>query len=111
VIALSQDSLGEAASFRRRWTDLQYEVWAGPLSGGRTVVAMINLADATQELTLDLPDVGFQTAASVKNIWAGTTTSNVVTSYSASVAAHGVMLLELSGTTVAGIYTSPTKSG
>jgi len=108
---LSQDSMGVAASFKRRWTEQQYEVWAGPLSGGRTVVALINLADVTQELTLDLPDVGFQTAATVTNVWAGTTTTNVVTAISSSIPAHGVMLLELSGTTAAGLYTSPVKSG
>jgi alpha-galactosidase len=103
VIGYNQDSLGVAASFRRRWTD-DYEVWAGPLSGGRTVVAVINLQDVARTLTLDLPDVGFQTARAVKDIWNGVTASNVVTSYTGAVEAHGTLLLELSHTTAAGQY-------
>jgi alpha-galactosidase len=104
VIGYNQDSLGVAASFRRRWTEEGYEVWAGPLIGNRTVVAVINLEDQARELTLDLPDVGFQSAATVKDIWNGITVENVVTSYTAGVAAHGTILLELGGTTVAGLY-------
>ncbi|PQE30227.1 alpha-galactosidase D protein [Rutstroemia sp. NJR-2017a WRK4] len=104
VISYNQDSLGVAASFKRRWTTDGYEVWAGPLSGDRTVVAVINLNNAARTLTLDLPDVGFQKAGTVKNVWAGTSAKNVLTSYSASVAAHGTLLLELGSTTVAGQY-------
>jgi alpha-galactosidase len=104
VISYNQDSLGIAASFRRRWTEEGYEVWAGPLSGGRTVVAVINLDDVDRALTLDLPDVGLQTAATVKNIWSGLTASNVITSYTGAVAAHGTLLLELGETTAAGQY-------
>jgi alpha-galactosidase len=113
VIGYNQDSLGVAASFRRRWTDAGYEVWAGPLTGGRTVVAVINLEDVARTLTLDLPDVGFQSAGTVKDIWNGVTTSNVVTSYTGAVAAHGTLLLELSGTSAAGHYaiSNATVSG
>jgi alpha-galactosidase len=103
VISYNQDSFGVAASFRRRWTD-EYEVWAGPLSGGRTVVAVINLLDTATALTLDLPDVGLQKAETLKDIWNGVTKTNVFTSYSASVEAHGTLLLEMGGTTASGIY-------
>ena len=121
VIGFNQDSLGVAASrlnfesstdqsltfvgFRRRWTAEGYEVWAGPLSGGRLVVALINLNDQASQLTLDLPDVGVQKAAIVKDVWDDITTTNVLTSYTASVEAHGTILVELSGTTTAGQYT------
>jgi alpha-galactosidase len=103
VISYNQDSLGVAASFRRRWTD-EYEVWASPLSGGRTVVAIINLQDFETTLTLDLPDVGLQKAGTLKDIWNGVAKTNVLTSYSASVQAHGTLLLELGTTTASGIY-------
>lgn len=104
VIGYNQDSLGVAATFRRRWTS-DYEIWSGPLSGGRTVVAVINLSNETRNLTLALPDVGFQTAESVKDIWNNITAENVVTSYTGAVEAHGTLLLELAGTTTAGQYT------
>lgn len=104
VIGYNQDSLGVAASFVRRWTAEGYEVWSGPLSGSRVVVAVINLSNVATSLTLNLPDIGLQKAASVKNIWNAVTSTNVLTSYTAAVAAHGTMLLELSGTTAAGHY-------
>ncbi|KAJ5301527.1 hypothetical protein N7508_006390 [Penicillium antarcticum] len=106
VIAFNQDSLGQSASLRRRWTEQEYEVWSGPLSEGRTVVALINWADEARNLTLNLPDVGLQSAGTVKNIWKGKTSSNVKTSYTSSVEAHGVMLLELGDTNQAGVYSS-----
>lgn len=104
VISYNQDSLGTAASFKRRWTADGYEVWAGPLSGSRIVVAVINLNNQARSLTLDLPDVGFQKAGTLKNIWNGNTATNVLTSYTASVAAHGTILLELGGLTTVGQY-------
>jgi alpha-galactosidase len=104
VVSYSQDSLGIAASFRRRWTDQGYEVWAGPLSGGRIVVAVFNLDNVARTLTLDLPDAGYQRAEAIKDVWNGVNATNVVTSYTGAVAAHGTMLLELSNATAAGQY-------
>jgi alpha-galactosidase len=70
------------------------------------VAALINWANESRELTLDLPDIGLQHAKIVKNIWAKETLSNVRTTYSAAVDAHGVMLLELEDATEAGLYPS-----
>ncbi|KAH6666909.1 glycoside hydrolase superfamily [Halenospora varia] len=106
VISYNQDSLGVAASFKRRWTEKGYEVWAGPVSGGRTVVAVVNLLNSATTLTVDFPDIGIQKAASVKDIWNGVTFQNVLTSYTAKVAAHGTILLELGGTTASGTYSA-----
>jgi len=106
IISYNQDSLGVAASFRRRWTETGYELWAGPLSGNRMVVALINLQNTDRSLTLNLPDVGVQKAGSVKDIWNGVTVANVLTSYTALVKAHGTLLLELGGMVSAGYYDS-----
>ncbi|PYH99803.1 putative alpha-galactosidase D [Aspergillus ellipticus CBS 707.79] len=106
VISYNQDSLGESVSLRRRWTEDAYEVWSGPLSNGRTVAALINWQNESRDLTLDLPDIGLQYAASLKNIWAGSTEQDVRTSYTATVAGHGTMLLELQNTTASGIYST-----
>lgn len=104
IIGYNQDSLGQSASLVRRWSDDEYEVWSGPLSENRTVVALVNWADTARTLQLDLSDVGIQFAATVKNIWAGSEAASVKTSYSASVEPHGTILLELSGTSPAGYY-------
>ncbi|RHZ44082.1 alpha-galactosidase D [Aspergillus thermomutatus] len=104
VVGFNQDELGVSASLRRRWSDEGYEVWSGPLSGNRTVVAVINWRNESRELTLDLPDVGLQYAGVVRNIWGKTVVRDVRTSYSATVAGHGTMLLELQDTVPSGSY-------
>ncbi|GFG20310.1 probable alpha-galactosidase D [Aspergillus udagawae] len=104
VIRFNQDSLGVSASLKRRWSDEGYEVWSGPLSGNRTVVAVINWRNESRDLTLDLPDVGLQYAQVVRNIWSNTVVRDVRTSYTARVAGHGTMLLELQGTVQSGSY-------
>jgi alpha-galactosidase len=64
-------------------------------------------------LTLEFPVVGVQKAGTVKDIWNNFVLSNVSTSYTAQVAAHGTILLELGQTTVAGIHdiSDATTSG
>jgi alpha-galactosidase len=106
IISYNQDSLGVAASFKRRWTEEGYEVWAGPLSGNRIVVALINLQNIARDLTLNLPVVGAQKAGWVKDIWNGVTVKDVLTSYTSHVEAHGTILLELGEMTTAGYYDS-----
>ncbi|KAE8381209.1 putative alpha-galactosidase D [Aspergillus bertholletiae] len=108
VISFNQDALGVSASLQRRWTEEGYEVWSGPLSGGRTVAAVINWKNESRDLTLDLPDIGLQYAGTVKNIWDGSTAQNVQTSYTASVQGHGTMLLEFQDTTASGQYSGHT---
>ncbi|KAL2866939.1 alpha-galactosidase D [Aspergillus lucknowensis] len=106
VIAFNQDALGESARLRRRWSDAGYEVWSGPLERERVVAAVINWGEEERELTLDLPDVGIQFAGGLRNIWRGEAEDDVLTSYTASVEGHGVMLVELSETVPAGEYPS-----
>lgn len=105
VIGYNQDSLGVAASFRRRWTEDGYEVWAGPLSGNRLVVAVINWQNVARDLTLNFSDVNVETAGSLKDIWNDRTALNVKASYTAHAEAHGTVLLELSNITKAATST------
>lgn len=104
VIGYNQDSLGVSAGLKRRFTDEGYDVWAGPLSGNRTVVALVNWNNFSIDATLALPDVGLQSAGWVVDAWTNRTTRDVVTSYTAKVEAHGTLLLELGDTTSAGVY-------
>ncbi|KAL4902715.1 alpha-galactosidase D [Aspergillus multicolor] len=104
VISYNQDALGVSAALKRRYTDQGYEVWAGPLEGGRVVAAVINWRGEDREITLDLPDVGVQYAGTLKNVWAGESVERVQTSYSAAVKAHGVLLVELGDVVDAGVY-------
>lgn len=110
IIAFNQDPLGVAASFQRRWTQAGYEVWSGPLSEGRLVVALINLFDEPRNLTLDLPDVGVQRAGVLKDIWNAVKYKNILTSYTAPVEAHGTILVELDDLNASGEYTISDKT-
>jgi len=104
VIGYNQDSLGVAANLTRRYTEAGLDVWFGPLSGGRTVAALVNWNDEAIAGTLSLPNVGLQSAGSVKDVWNNSTSEDIVTSYSGTILAHGTLLLELSDTTPAGTY-------
>lgn len=104
VVSYNQDSMGVPANLTRRYSDAALDVWAGPLSGGRTVAALVNWNNETVTGTLNMPDVGLQSAGSVKDVWNNKTASNVVTSYTAQIAAHGTLLLELGETTPSGTY-------
>ncbi|KAK5163632.1 uncharacterized protein LTR77_010581 [Saxophila tyrrhenica] len=104
VIAINQDSLGKAVNLMRRYTDAGVDVWAGPLSGDRTVVALVNWNNQSISGQLHLSDAGVQSAGHVKDIWNDKTSSNVVTTYTGDVAAHGTLLLVLADTTPAGTY-------
>lgn len=106
VLGLNQDSLGKAANLTRRYTEEGLDVWAGPLSGDRTVIALVNWNNNTVEGVLNLPDAGLQSAASVKDVWNNKTVTGVITSYSGTVPAHGTLLLQLSDTMPAGTYST-----
>ncbi|KAL4867655.1 alpha-galactosidase D [Aspergillus spectabilis] len=104
VIGFNQDELGVSASLKRRWSDEGYEVWSGPLEGGRVVVALVNWQGVQRELQLDLPDVGVQFAGGLRDIWQGESVEGVRTVYRGRVEAHGTMLLELRDVLPAGVY-------
>ncbi|KAI5268705.1 putative alpha-galactosidase D [Aureobasidium subglaciale] len=104
VIGFNQDALGVSANLTRKYTDEGYDVWSGPLSGDRTVVVFVNWNNFSIDATFDLPDAGQQSAGWVRDAWTNTTRENVITSYKASVEAHGTLRLELGDTVPAGTY-------
>ena len=107
AISFNQDSLGKAANLTRRYTEEGYDVWAGPLSDDRTVAALVNWDDSPRtNATISFPDFGVQSAATVFDVWNNITQSDVKTTYSTTIPAHGILLLELSNTTAAGTYSA-----
>jgi len=95
IIALNQDSLGKSIAFKRRYTN-DHDVWAGPLSDGSTVAVVINLQNSARSLTLNLVDVGL-VSATATDLISGASLGKLTTSYTATVDAHGVIVLKLSG--------------
>ncbi|THY23498.1 putative alpha-galactosidase D [Aureobasidium pullulans] len=111
VIGFNQDALGVSANLTRRYSDEGYDIWSGPLSGNRTVAALVNWNNFSIDATFDLPDAGLQSAGWVRDAWTNETRKNVMTSYKASVEAHGTLLLELDDTTPAGVYQLDGRTG
>lgn len=97
VIALNQDPQGMPANLTRRYTDEQYDVWSGTVSGDRLVVALVNWANTTRPLTLSLADdLNLASISSLHEIWSDTYHANITSTYTYSVPAHGTLLLILS---------------
>ncbi|KAF5377813.1 hypothetical protein D9615_006674 [Tricholomella constricta] len=97
IIALNANSLGKSISFKRRYTN-DHDVWAGPLADGSTVAVIINWQNSARSLTFHLADVGFGSANAVDLI-TGASLGKLTTTYTSTVAAHGSVVLKLSGAT------------
>lgn len=96
VVALNQDSLAKQAQLVRRYTDEQYDVWLGELSGSRLVLGLANWYNGSQAVTLSLPaDLGIA-SASARDAWAGKDVGTISGSYSTTLAGHELRLLVLS---------------
>uniref|UniRef100_A0A804KAY3 Alpha-galactosidase n=1 Tax=Musa acuminata subsp. malaccensis TaxID=214687 RepID=A0A804KAY3_MUSAM len=69
VIAVNQDPLGVQAKKVRMYGDS--EVWAGPLSGYRTVVVLLNRSPEFRTITAQWDDIGLppNTVVEVRDLW------------------------------------------
>ncbi|KAJ7069414.1 glycoside hydrolase family 27 protein [Mycena amicta] len=103
IIAVNQDSLGKSIAFKRRYTN-DHDVWSGPLADGSTVAVIINWENASRSLTFALADVGF-TSATATDLITGTSLGTLTTSYTSTVAAHGVVILKLANAVKAAVPT------
>jgi len=95
IIALNQDALGTAAALVRRYSQEQYDVWAGPLSGDRMVLAVSNWNAASTSVTVNLASVVNVTSADARDVWAKADIKLNGT-YSAPIAGHQLKILVLS---------------
>jgi len=96
VIAINQDPLAKQAQLVRRYTEEGWDVWAGELSGGRTVLALANWKAAGQTVRLSLPAVLGIASARARDVWAGRDLGAVSGVYSAALPSHGLHLVVLS---------------
>lgn len=104
LVAINQDPLGEAAKLMRRFTEEQYDIWAGNLSDSRTVLTVVNWSPVAKKVTVNLADAGIQSAVKARDVWEKTNLGALDGVYTAEVAGHGVKLLVLEQTTPAGTY-------
>jgi hypothetical protein len=112
AIAIDQDARGlQGVKVAEDAAGLQ--VYAKVLSGtGRRAVVLLNRNSSAATITARWTDLGLTTAgATVRNVWAQTTQSNVGTSFATSVAAGDSALLVVTGTEAAATTYEAEASG
>jgi alpha-galactosidase len=94
VIAINQDSLGEAATLALRNTEGEWDIWVGNLSENRKVVGISNWKDQPQSVTFDLHVLGIG-SASARDVWAGEDVGSISGEYTVELTAHEMQILVL----------------
>jgi alpha-galactosidase len=93
MIAIDQDKLGQQG--RRVSKEGAGEVWARPLENGDLAVALFNRSDGMMGVTAHWEILGLKGKHKVRDLWSHTDLGAVRDSYSAEVAAHGVIMLRI----------------
>ncbi|KAI0485196.1 glycoside hydrolase superfamily [Xylariaceae sp. FL0804] len=108
VVAINQDSLAKQARLIRRYTEEQWDIWAGELSDSRQVLAVANWLNDTQTVEVDLADVNVS-SASARDVWAAEDLGTISGTQSFELAGHELRLLVLSDMVAAN--STPVSSG
>ncbi|KAF2641867.1 glycoside hydrolase [Massarina eburnea CBS 473.64] len=68
VISIDQDDLGKQTRLVRRYTEEEYDIWLGDLSGSRKVLGLANWKNAPQAASIDLKSLGIL-SAKARDVW------------------------------------------
>jgi len=95
VIAVNQDVLGVQG--RRVSRDGNREIWVKPLSGGARAVVLFNRGAQPETISVgwDALDYPMALKASVRDLWTHKDVKPVAGRYSATVPAHGVVMVKV----------------
>lgn len=93
VLAVSQDALVKAA--RRVWVDERLEIWARPLADGRTAVGLFNRGLRPATITATWQALGLTASKEVRDLWAQKVLGRYASEFSATVPAHGAVLVTI----------------
>ncbi|KAF6827588.1 alpha-galactosidase precursor [Colletotrichum musicola] len=99
VIAINQDPLAKQAQLVRRYTEEEWDVWAGELSGDRLVVGLANWRNDSQPVSVDLAAVLGVASAKARDVWAASDIGAVEGTYETELKGHELRLLVLSDIT------------
>ncbi|XDG01476.1 hypothetical protein ABKA04_001091 [Annulohypoxylon sp. FPYF3050] len=95
VIAINQDSLAKQARLVRRYTEEEWDIWAGELSGSRTVLAIANWKNNSQTVEFDLSAVNIS-SAHARDVWSSEDVGTISGVQKLALAGHELRLLVLS---------------
>jgi alpha-galactosidase len=93
VIAVDQDPMAKAGD--RVWALGELELWARPLSGGRTAVALFNRTNGVNTMTMKLSDVGWSGPAKARDLWDHKDLPVITDKLTVDVPRHGVVMVVL----------------
>lgn len=77
------------------------QIWKGQLSNGEWVVGLFNRSSSAQTRSINFADLGFSEPAHVRDLWKHENLGTM-TSFSASVPAHGVIVLKIAANEISG---------
>ncbi len=98
IVAVDQDPLVRQG-VKVADTPNNTQVWGKTLAGpGNRAVALLNRGDTAQPITVTFADVALGGTVRVRDLWARTDVASGATGYTATVPAHGVAMLRLTGT-------------
>ncbi|KAI8931484.1 hypothetical protein NX059_011150 [Plenodomus lindquistii] len=86
LIAINQDPLAKQAQLVRRYTEEEWDIWLGDLSGSKKVLGIANWSNNTQNVQVDLRALGIA-SSTARDVWAAEDLGAVT----------GVQNLELAG--------------
>ena len=93
VIAVDQDPKGIQG---RRISQMgPVQIWAKPLSRGRTAVGLINSGESPFPLTINFTDIGYSRPVHVRDLWEHKDLGVFENNYTTTVPKHGVVLIEI----------------
>jgi alpha-galactosidase len=94
VIAINQDPLGKQASPAK---NRKLETWVKPLKDGNVAVGVVNLDSSPGTATVKASDLQLKgSVRSARDLWTHKDVKFANGEYSATVPAHGVLLLRVS---------------
>jgi alpha-galactosidase len=93
VIAVNQDPKGIEG--HRVVQQGPFQVWMKPLSDGSKAVGLFNLGEGPEKMTVNFSEIGISGVAKVRDLWAHKNVATSVTSYSATVPRHGVVMIKV----------------
>jgi len=97
IVAVDQDPLSRQG-VKVADTSPTTQVWSKALAGsGQRAVALLNRGDTAAPVTVDFASVSLGGSVRVRDLWARQDVASAATSYTATVPAHGVAMLRLSG--------------
>lgn len=105
VIALNQDPLAKQVQLVRRYTEEEYDIWLGELSGSRQILGVANWKNDSQSVEVDLASLGIETAQ-VRDVWAAKDLGSIQGTQKLNLAGHELRLWLISDATAA----TPLKS-